>query len=80
MPGLKQLPWSPDKKQWRIIWLIYAVVFVASMNWDGYSDTPMDGSVFVVLVVIAGALVLLRAPRHRDHLFHAIVITRSTPS
>jgi hypothetical protein len=31
--------------------------------------------------VAAGTLVeALRAPRHRDHLFHAIVITHSTAS
>jgi len=42
------------------MWVVYAIVFVMSMNSGPYASTPMDGGVFVILLVIGAAMVLWR--------------------
>jgi len=54
------MKWRPDKRQWRVMWVVYAIVFVMSMNSGPYASTPMDGGVFVILLVIGAAMVLWR--------------------
>jgi hypothetical protein len=44
---------------------------------DAIMWIPEEG---VFRIELKGNLAAMRAPRHRDHLFHAIVITHSTAS
>ena len=54
--------WLPNRRQWFVIWAVYALVVLSSVDWDylaaGYA--PMEAETFLVLVVIAGALIVWR--------------------
>ena len=60
MKGEAMKLWVPDRRQWFVIWTVYAVVVLAVMDLSvmeaGYP--PIEGDTFIGLVVVAGALVV----------------------
>ena len=55
-------PWQPDRKQWRVIWTVYAVAFLCAVgDWfDTFFDEGRDPGPFIGFVVIAGVLIVWR--------------------
>ena len=51
--------WQPHRRQWRVLWGVYAIAFVFSVDWQ-YFDPPMESVTFIGFIIIAGVLVIWR--------------------
>lgn len=56
--------WHPSSAQWRVIWIVYAISFLITVDWD--RRVPMKAGTFIVFVPIAGGLVIWRMQGKRD--------------
>jgi hypothetical protein len=53
-----EFPEQPDRSEWRIIWAVFALALLVSVDWDG--QVPIRQGTFIVFAVIAGALMIWR--------------------
>ncbi len=58
------MAWYPDKSQWRIIWVVFVLAVLVSVDWSG--EYPMKASTFIFYLVIAGGLLVWRNQARRD--------------
>jgi hypothetical protein len=53
-----EFPEQPDRSEWRVIWAVFALALLVSVDWDG--QVPIGQGTFIVFAVIAGALMIWR--------------------
>ena len=56
--------WRPKPAQWKIIWAIYAIAFLYSLDWT-YGNPPSTGQ-FIAFIVIGGAILIWRMQGKAD--------------
>jgi hypothetical protein len=58
-------PEQPDRSGWRVIWVVFAVALLVSVDWNG--QFPVRQGTFIVFAVIAGALIIWRQQARQPH-------------
>jgi hypothetical protein len=53
-----EFPEQPDRSEWRVIWVVFALSLLISVDWD--PQVPTRQGAFIVFAVIAGALMIWR--------------------
>jgi hypothetical protein len=53
-----EFPEQPDRSEWRVIWVVFALALLVSVDWNGRVATRQG--TFIVFAVIAGALMIWR--------------------
>jgi hypothetical protein len=53
-----KFPEQPGRVEWRVIWVVFALALVVSVDWSG--QPPTGQGTFIVFAVIAGALMIWR--------------------
>ena len=51
-------PWHPERRQWRVIWIVYTITFL-------FSVVGMTASKIIGFVITAGALIIWRMQGQR---------------
>jgi hypothetical protein len=60
-----ELPEQPDRSEWRVIWIVFALALLVSVDWNG--QVPTKSGAFIVLAVVAGALVIWHQQARQPH-------------